>query len=139
MAIEIERFKQEYLDEVKEIAGLSIETREPIKYYLSFFNDFFYVAKENGKVISFLIFKLSEDLDSGELIILASHPDFRRRGAASALINYAKDHMKRLQLHVKKSNHEAIKLYFKLGFARADEIANFYPGDENAILMVWKK
>ena len=43
------------------------------------------VAEDDGQVAGFLLYKLDEKSKTGEVYLLAVHPDFQNRGAATAL------------------------------------------------------
>lgn len=71
------------------------------------------------------------------------HPDFRKMGAASAIVEALFDICKResvsdITLEVRESNVPAISLYTKYGFVREGTRYGYYEDNkENAIIM-WK-
>ena len=77
----------------------------------------------------------------GEITNVATHPDFRRRGLANALLTQlkleaAKRGIYSIYLEVRRSNTPAQMLYQKQGFAVIGERKGFYKNPkEDAILM----
>lgn len=77
----------------------------------------------------------------GYIANIAVHPDFRRRGCATALLgalcDYAqKNGLKLLTLEVRRGNASAIKIYEKAGFKRMGVRPNFYTKPrEDALIM----
>jgi ribosomal-protein-alanine N-acetyltransferase len=79
--------------------------------------------------------------DEIHLIHIATHPDDRRKGAASALmrtlIDYAVEHRARLVLlEVRRTNRPAIRLYRSLGFSAIGVRRRYYTNGEDAIEMM---
>ena len=79
---------------------------------------------------------------AGELQILnvATHPDWRRRGIGRLLVEAALDEARdesitRVTLEVRRYNTPAIALYERLGFRRVGERRNYYGAGEDAVLM----
>ena len=78
----------------------------------------------------------------GEITNVATHPDFRRRGLASALLEALKREaaergIESIFLEVRRSNTAARELYQKQGFEVIGERKGFYSNPkEDAILMV---
>jgi len=71
---------------------------------------------------------LGEDL---EILTLAVHPDHRRMGLASQLLNQLQDfakqnHKQKIFLEVKATNTPAIQLYLKNGFEQNGVRKNYY-------------
>ncbi|MBR5869788.1 MAG: ribosomal protein S18-alanine N-acetyltransferase [Clostridia bacterium] len=79
--------------------------------------------------------------DDADITNIATHPDFRRRGAAAAVLQVlsdcAKAHgMQAIHLEVRASNAPAIALYERFGFAVDGIRKNYYKNPtENAVLM----
>ena len=77
---------------------------------------------------------------------IAVRSDFRRQGAASAILTEMLDYAKKcnalfLTLEVRKSNISAQKLYEAFGFSVAGHRKNFYthPTEDAVIMTKWKK
>ncbi|MBQ7381322.1 MAG: ribosomal protein S18-alanine N-acetyltransferase [Clostridia bacterium] len=97
------------------------------------------VAEENGRLCAYV--GLVSALDEGEITNVATHPDFRRRGYARAVLLALIDEAKRrglcrVSLEVRESNTGARALYESLGFALCGKRKNFYsrPREDGLIL-----
>ena len=83
-------------------------------------------------------------LDEGQITNIAVHPDFRRQGMGSAvveaLISFAqRQEIRSIFLEVRASNEGAIALYRGLGFTYIGERKNFYRlPTESAKLFAWR-
>jgi ribosomal-protein-alanine N-acetyltransferase len=81
-------------------------------------------------------------LDEGHILNLAVHPDFRRRGLATRLINEALAALKKkgcrfLYLEVRGSNIAAKQFYVQFGFRDAGLRKKYYANPvEDAVLMM---
>ena len=80
-------------------------------------------------------------IDSSDMMNIAVHPDFRRRGIAEMLVAALEEQLrqrgsKMLLLEVRDSNVPAIALYEKLGFHQAGLRKNYYrnPKEDARIL-----
>jgi ribosomal-protein-alanine N-acetyltransferase len=79
--------------------------------------------------------------DEVHLIDIATHPDDRKKGAASALmrtlIEYAGEHRSKLvMLEVRRSNKPAIRLYRSFGFSAIGVRRRYYTNGEDAVEMM---
>ena len=81
-------------------------------------------------------------LDEGQITNVATHPDYRRRGLADALLTTLLQEARRrclsvVSLEVRESNTAAIALYEKHGFYVAGKRNNFYKNPrEHALVML---
>ena len=80
-------------------------------------------------------------IDESDMMNIAVHPDFRRRGIAEALVAGLEEQLrqrgsKALTLEVRDSNAPAIALYEKLGFTQVGLRKNYYrnPKEDARIL-----
>ena len=79
--------------------------------------------------------------DTSEITNIAVHPDYRRKGIATKLVNELETlcldiDILYINLEVRESNCKAISLYNKLGFEKVGLRKNYYKNPaENAILM----
>ena len=85
------------------------------------------VAVLAGRVVGYIRLKPPSHLPENAHVLqvqgLAVHPDFRRQGAATALLTAAERRLRdrgtrKLSLRVLGTNHEALGLYERLGFIR---------------------
>ncbi len=78
-----------------------------------------------------------------DMMNIAVHPDYRRRGLAEALVNALVEELKKqeshcLTLEVRASNEAAQKLYEKLGFAQVGLRKNYYRNPKEDALILRK-
>ena len=94
---------------------------------------------EDGHVLGYLFF--TTVLDEGGVDNIAVHPEARRQGIASALLDtfhrYGREHgLVSLFLEVRASNQNAFSLYDKLGYREVGRRKNYYLAPkEDAIIM----
>ena len=79
-----------------------------------------------------------------DMMNVAVHPEYRRRGIAEALIIALVEALKEkeshvLTLEVRASNEPAISLYGKLGFAQAGRRKNYYRNPKEDALILRKE
>ncbi len=82
-------------------------------------------------------------LDETDMMNIAVHPDFRRRGIAEALVKELVGELSNrgshcLALEVRASNAPAIALYEKLGFSQAGLRKNYYRNPREDALILKK-
>ena len=83
-------------------------------------------------------------IDETELFNMAVDPDFRRQGAAHALLIEARDRLmaagaKRVYLEVRQSNKPAQALYYGVGFAIHSLRKDYYRDPpEDALVLGWE-
>ena len=98
-----------------------------------------FVCELDGKVAAYGGMLIA--VDEGQITNIAVHPDYRRRGLASSILNsllrYAKScHADSVTLEVRASNSAAIALYKKAGFAEVGRRRAFYTKPvEDAVIM----
>ena len=98
------------------------------------------VHEETGEVLAYVGVLLA--LDEGQIINLATHPAWRRRGLSDALLSALADQARArglvtLSLEVRESNAAAIALYEKHGFFVAGKRPRFYTHPtEGALVML---
>lgn len=101
-----------------------------------------FVCEQDGRVMAYGGMLIA--VDEGQITNIAVHPDYRRRGMASAiltsLMRYARDrHAESVTLEVRVSNAAAIALYKKAGFAEVGRRRAFYTKPtEDALIMTAK-
>ena len=110
------------------------------------------IASELENPLSLWLVAVEEDRVAGyvgsqtvlgetDMMNIAVHPDFRRQGAAEALVNALVMELQQvaskcLTLEVRVSNEPARKLYEKLGFRQMGKRPNYYrnPREDACIL-----
>ena len=97
------------------------------------------VALEREQVVGYV--GSQTVIDESDMMNIAVHPDFRRRGIAEALVAELEAALRQrgsraLTLEVRDSNAPAIALYEKLGFAQIGLRKNYYrnPKEDARIL-----
>ena len=97
------------------------------------------VAEEESRVAGYIGSQTCGD--ESDVMNVAVHPDFRRRGIAEALVKDLVDQLKAigsrcLTLEVRASNAPAIALYEKMGFVEVGRRKNYYRNPrEDALIM----
>lgn len=125
-----------------EVESFGAEAYDPalLQLYMGLARDTFLVALLDGRVVGYAIAVVNR-WGEGHLISVATHPRFRRRGVASALLQ---ELLRRLRgkgarvvrLEVRTGNSAAISLYRKFGFRIVGTVKNYYPDGEDAYLML---
>jgi len=132
------------LDSVNEIESASY----PFPWTRGIFRDCLrvgyrcHVLDVEGRVSGYAI--VSHALDEAHLLNLCIHPDQRRSGLASFLLDHVLREVQiaaadRLFLEVRPSNKAAVKLYKRQGFHVIGRRPGYYPaheGREDAMVMV---
>ena len=96
--------------------------------------------RPGGPVVAFVNFWLVED--EVHILNVATHPDRRREGLASFLLehvgSFARAHQAaRITLEVRRSNRAAMLLYLRYGYRPVAVRPNYYADEhEDAILMI---
>ena len=100
------------------------------------------VAEENGAVAGYI--GSQTVMGETDMMNVAVHPGFRRRGIAQALVLALVEELKKLEsrcltLEVRASNDPAIALYEKLGFAQIGRRKNYYRNPREDALILRKE
>ena len=79
-----------------------------------------------------------------DMMNVAVHPDFRRRGIAEALVKRLVENLKAMESHcltleVRATNAPAIALYEKLGFSQIGRRKNYYRNPREDALILRKE
>jgi len=98
------------------------------------------VARQMGRIVAFCNYWLvTTEL---HILAIATHPDFRGRGIARALLQHVLDIARKAgcslaTLEVRRSNVPAIALYERAGFKTVHVRARYYQDDnEDALVML---
>lgn len=101
------------------------------------------VVEVGGCIAGYYIFYFSDD--EGELVNIAVHPEFRRQGIGTAMIEDLLEKgmslgVKQFVLEVRMGNSKAISLYKKQGFSLMGIRKGFYTKPtEDALVMVYSQ
>lgn len=134
--------KEEYLDSLKELEDICFTSgwsRKMFENDIKNKNAFYVLCLHNQKVIAYC--GLYSVLDEADITNIAVHPEYRKNGIATQLVqkifSYCKDNLiAKVNLEVRKSNINAISLYEKNGFEIVGERKNYYSDNhEDAYLM----
>jgi len=103
---------------------------------------FWLVAVEEGSVAGYI--GSQTVMDETDMMNVAVHPDFRRKGIAEALVNSLVEQLRKmgshcLTLEVRVSNAPAIALYEKLGFTEIGRRKNYYRNPREDALILRKE
>ncbi len=102
----------------------------------------FFAAENGSRLIGYIGIKAV--IDEGYITNVAVFPQYRRKGAATALINkvfeYAMEKsLSFVSLEVRVSNSEAVSLYEKLGFVTEGQRKDFYRNPREDALIMTKR
>lgn len=107
------------------------------------FNKFahYHIARSNDTAIGYS--GLWKVLDEGHITNIAVHPDYRRLGIGSRLIQNMLDYctgqnITSLTLEVRKSNTAAQSMYKKFGFIEAGMRKSYYSDNNEDAIIMWK-
>ena len=100
------------------------------------------VALEGERVVGYV--GSQTVIDESDMMNVAVHPDFRRRGIAEALVKALVEALKKrdshcLTLEVRASNEPAKALYEKMGFTQAGLRKNYYRNPKEDALILRKQ
>jgi len=143
--VEIKEMKEEHLDCVMIVENLSFKIPWSRNSFLEELinNDIaiYFVAISKGQVIGYG--GLWRILDEGHITNIAIHPEFRRCGAASKIMDKIlnvcdKNGIKSLTLEVRKNNFAAQNLYGKYGFKIEGMRKGYYSDTGEDALIMWR-
>ena len=100
------------------------------------------VALEDDRVVGYV--GSQTVIDESDMMNIAVHPDYRRKGIAEALIGELEVALRQrgslgLTLEVRASNAPAIALYEKLGFVQVGRRPNYYRNPKEDALILRKE
>lgn len=136
------------LGDVSAVAELEIRcfsdpwSENSIRYELTNPLSLWLVALEDDRVAGYV--GSQTVLDEADMMNIAVHPDFRRRGLAEALVTRLVTELRQKQvrcltLEVRASNDPAIALYQKLGFVQVGRRPNYYRNPKEDALILRKE
>ena len=124
------------LDEIEQLCFHGSWTREMLLEEINNPLSVFAKAERGGRIAGFVLGKLVAD--EAELYQIGVHPDFRRSGVASYLLEYFHFILKDKDaaccfLEVRSRNEAAISLYERFGYQRISTRKGYY-GDDDAVI-----
>ena len=138
----IEKMNATHVSQIAELEKLCFSdpwSEKSIETELSCRLSVWLVALEGEQVVGYV--GSQTVIDESDMMNIAVHPDFRRRGIAEALVADLEAALRQrgsraLTLEVRDSNVPAIALYEKLGFAQVGLRKNYYrnPKEDARIL-----
>jgi ribosomal-protein-alanine N-acetyltransferase len=138
----IEKMNATHVPQIAELEKLCFSdpwSEKSIETELSCRLSVWLVALEEDKVVGYV--GSQTVIDESDMMNIAVHPDFRRRGIAEALVAELEAALRQrgsraLTLEVRDSNVPAITLYEKLGFSQVGLRKNYYrnPKEDARIL-----
>ncbi len=141
----IRRAREADIDRIAHMETICFEdpwTREMVAEEFSDKNPSrYYIAEQGEDILGYAGIWLVPP--EGYISNIAVHPDFRRRGIASALLGVLiyeslKFGVEDLSLEVRESNEEAWALYLKFGFEIEGMRPGYYRDGEDAYIM-WRR
>lgn len=74
----------------------------------------------------------------GIIISLAVHPEHRRRGYGSRLVNVVTERLEAsvLEIQVRRDNAGAQRFYAAVGFQKSHVVPHYYANGEDAVIMI---
>ncbi|MDD2208401.1 MAG: GNAT family N-acetyltransferase [Bacilli bacterium] len=129
----VSKFSKEDIPEIENL-GLIINPKFKELFHLDNLNhnEEIYVLKKDNVVLGFLH---TLNLDKIEILNLVVHPEHRREGISSLLLDYLFSEInKNTILEVRENNIEAINLYHNFNFKEISRRKKYY-GNEDAIIM----
>ncbi|MBS7637079.1 ribosomal protein S18-alanine N-acetyltransferase [Candidatus Bathyarchaeota archaeon] len=116
-------------------------TKQQIAQLLQNQNCISLIAKENNKIIGFVIgmVYVEDDVLTGHILTIDVSPSHRRKGVGIKLLQelekiFRDKHVKISRLEVREGNIAALSLYQKLGYRKVGKLHHYY-GDAHGILL----
>ncbi len=142
--IEFVPMKEEYIEELVVIEEQCFNSGYAKKTFLKELENklaIYIVAVDEKSVLGYI--GLWNICGEADIIDVAVHKDFRRKGIGEGLIQNMLNKCREIgisevNLEVRKSNIAAQRLYEKMGFARVGLRKLYYENSEDAILMKWR-
>jgi ribosomal-protein-alanine N-acetyltransferase len=96
-----------------------------------------YVAKVREHIIGFVVGDRREHRGVGWVATLGVHPDFRRSGIGTRLLNICETGLAtpRVRLNLRPSNVPAFLLYRRQGYVEIDRWKRYYRDGEDGLVM----
>ena len=94
-------------------------------------------ALDGEQLVAFVAADVRRSQDVAWIATISVHPDYRRQGLGSRLMNLAEESVgtKAMRLSARASNREALQLYQERGYEQIDVWPKYYVGGEDAVVM----
>ena len=143
--IELVRMSEEHVPQVAELEKICFSdpwSEKSVAYELTNPLSCWLVAVEDGRVAGYI--GSQTVMGESDMMNVAVHPDYRRRGIAERLVNDLVEALKTFESHcltleVRESNDSARALYAKLGFFQAGLRKNYYRNPKEDALILRKE
>ena len=143
--IELVRMSEEHVPQVAELEKICFSdpwSEKSVAYELTNPLSCWLVAVEDGRVAGYI--GSQTVMGESDMMNVAVHPDYRRRGIAERLVNDLVEALKAFESHcltleVRESNDSARALYAKLGFLQAGLRKNYYRNPKEDALILRKE
>jgi len=117
--------------------------KKQLKYLLLKAKSIVLVAEIKGKIIGSIIILLRKTILNARVYSLNVHPEYRRLGIASSLMDFGKDILRKrgyeyITLEVGINNQAAQKLYRSKGFVVDKTLYNYYKNGDDALHLARK-
>jgi len=137
MTVTVEDASIRHLDRLYEIEmecfGEEAFTKRQIVQLLTDYNSVGLVARENDRILGFIIAMIYVDRNalSGHILTIDVSPAHRRKGIGQMLLQeiekiFKTKGVKTSHLEVREDNVAAISLYTKLGYQKIGKLKNYY-------------
>ena len=143
--IELVRMSEELVPQVAELEKICFSdpwSEKSVAYELTNPLSCWLVAVEDGRVAGYI--GSQTVMGESDMMNVAVHPDYRRRGIAERLVNDLVEALKAFESHcltleVRESNDSARALYAKLGFFQVGLRKNYYRNPKEDALILRKE
>jgi ribosomal-protein-alanine N-acetyltransferase len=117
--------------------------KKQIKYLLLKAKSVILVTENKGKIVGSIIILLRQTILNARVYSLNVHPEYRRLGIASSLMDFGMDILrkrgyKNITLEVGINNQAAQNLYMSKGFVVDKILYNYYKNDDDALHLTRK-
>ena len=137
--------KQEHVSQVAALEKICFSdpwSENSVAYELTNKLAYWLVALEGDTVVGYI--GSQTVMEETDMMNVAVHPDYRRKGIAEALVNGLVEALKErgshcLTLEVRASNEPAKSLYEKLGFSQIGRRPNYYRNPREDALILRKE
>ena len=137
--------KQEHVSQVAALEKICFSdpwSENSVAYELTNKLAYWLVALEGDTVVGYI--GSQTVMEETDMMNVAVHPDYRRKGSAEALVNGLVEALKErgshcLTLEVRASNEPAKSLYEKLGFSQIGRRPNYYRNPREDALILRKE